>query len=64
MTAFTLPAGRLFCADCLTTPISWRRARSGGGGGESCTDELAAGPRDRRCRQDVIDAMFLSEPTQ
>ncbi len=35
-----------------------------GGRGESCTDELAAGPRDRRCRQDAIDAMFLSEPTQ
>ena len=46
------------------TPVSWRRARSGGGRGESCTDELAAGPRDRRFRQDAIDAMFLSEPTQ
>ncbi len=46
------------------TPVSWRRARSQGGRGESCTDELAAGPRDRRSRQDAIDAMFLSEPTQ
>ena len=35
-----------------------------GGRGESCTDDLAAGLRDRRSRQFAIDAVLLSEPTQ